>query len=127
MIISSPLSVPISKNKNFTLNLNKYRNAHYQILNSAKVNYKAVMYDQIMRLPEMEQIHISYILYPKTKALCDISNICSIHRKFFEDALTELGKIPDDNYKHIIGSSESFSNVDKDNPRVDICISTIKD
>jgi len=46
MKINSPLGVPVGR-KNFTLNLNVYRNAHYQILNKAKQNYKIFMSRQI--------------------------------------------------------------------------------
>jgi len=108
--------------KKFYLNLNAYRNADYHTLNTAKKNYKAIMSEQILKLDKMDKIHISYILYPKTKRLVDIDNVVSVHKKFFQDALVELGIIPDDDYTHVIGSSESFSHVDKDNSRVMIGI-----
>jgi hypothetical protein len=122
MILDSPLSVYASSKKDFSINLNEYRNSHYQILNKAKINYKAVMHQQIMKLPKMDKIKIHYTIYPETKRLCDIGNIVSITKKFFEDALVEFKRIPDDNYNHVIGSSESFGCVDKDNPRVVILI-----
>jgi len=122
MIIESPLEIWISHKDKFILNLNNYRNAHYQILNKAKKHYKEAVREQIELLEPMDRVHISYVLFPKTKRLCDIGNIISIHKKFFEDALVEFGKLPDDNYQHIIGSSESFGHVDKDNSRVMIGI-----
>lgn len=120
MLINSPLSVPLSKNKKFIMNLNNYRNAHYQVLNNAKIAYKGAMADQIANMRRMVKVRVHYTLYPKTRRLTDIGNVVSIHKKFFEDALVEFGKLEDDNYKHITSSSESFGEVDKDNPRVEI-------
>ena len=52
----------------------------------------------------------------------DISNVVSIHQKFFEDALVELGKLIDDSFTFISESSQSFGEISKDNPRVEITI-----
>jgi Holliday junction resolvase RusA-like endonuclease len=124
--IISPLSVPVSKNKKFIMNLNNYRNAHYQTLNKAKINYKAMVSDQIQKLEKAEQVSIEYILFPETKRKTDIGNVISIHKKFFEDALTELGIIPDDNYKHVVINVEQFGKVDKGNGRVEIFVRKLK-
>lgn len=50
----------------------------------------------------------------------DTGNVCSIHQKFFEDALTELGILTDDNYKVVQKSEFEFGSVCRDKPRVDI-------
>ena len=49
LMINSPLSVPVGKGK-FIINLNNYRNAHYQILNKAKKSYKLIINNQIKKL-----------------------------------------------------------------------------
>ena len=90
-----------------------------------KILYKSVMADQIAPLPVFDRIHLTYVLYPKTRRLCDISNVCSVHSKFFEDALVEMGKLSDDNYKFLPEVVYRFGSVDKDNPRVDIRITPI--
>ncbi len=118
----SPLSIPVSKSRKFILNMNNYRNIHYQSLNKAKINYKAAMAMQIKPLPELSKIIVQFTLYPKTRRLTDIPNVCSIHDKFLMDALTELGKIQDDNYLFHRGSKYVFGEVDKKNPRVEILI-----
>ena len=124
-MIVSPLKVPVSK-KFFILNLNNYRNAHYIVLNKAKINYKSLISNQVKKLPKFEKIEIHYVLYPGTKRRTDIGNVISIHKKFFEDALTEFGIIKDDDYKHIVRSSEEFGAVDKNNGRVEIFIKDIE-
>ena len=119
-IIVSPLKIQVSPIKWFTLNLNHYRNTHYQILNKAKINYKLLMREQIDSLPEYSKIEIKYILYPANKRLTDIGNVLSIHQKFFEDALVELGKIKGDTYIEIPKVIFKFGHIDKLNPRVEI-------
>lgn len=125
-IIKSPLEIPyaFSKKKNkevlFHLNLNVYRNKHYRVLNLAKIEYKERLKDTINCLPVFDRLAILYEVHMKSKRAFDVSNVGSIHSKFFLDALTELGKIKDDNYNFIPIECCTFGEVDKDNPRVDI-------
>lgn len=97
-----PTVVGLSKNKNWILNLNNYRNAHYQILNKAKVNFKHLVTKEISKLPVFKRIDsIEYSLYRDTHRHCDVANVCSIVDKFFCDALVEAQKLPDDNYEYL--------------------------
>lgn len=127
MKIISPLKVKQSKEKMFILNLNNYRNAHYMTLNKVKVEYKEAVREQVEKLPIYNKVMIHYEVYPKTQRRTDIGNVVAIHKKFFEDALVELGRIPDDSFDHVIGSSESFGCVDNTNPRVEIQIIEVTD
>ena len=43
----SPLKILKSKVREFILNLNQYRNTHYRVLNTCKINYKEHMKKQI--------------------------------------------------------------------------------
>lgn len=79
--------------------------------------------DQIDLLPELTTVSLEYILYPKTKRRTDLTNVLSIHSKFFEDALQD--KIPDDDYHHIPKVTYSFGEVDPGNPRVEIHITKL--
>lgn len=90
-----------------------------------KILYKSVMEDQIALLPVFDRIHLTYTVYPKTRRLCDISNVCSVHDKFFCDAIVDLGKLSDDNYKFLPEITYRFGEVDKNNPRVEILITPI--
>jgi len=119
-LIKLPLFVPINKSgKKYYLNLNKYRNTHYQTLNKAKVVFKEIVQNDINKLPSLDVIEINYLLFTGTKRLCDISNICSIVDKFFSDALVECGKLEDDNYLFLPKVSFEFGSIDKDDPRVE--------
>ena len=79
-----------------------------------------------MRFKEpFNKISITYTLYPKTKRRTDISNVLSIHSKFFEDSLVDHGLLVDDNYNYLPIVIFVFGKVDKENPRVDIEVKEI--
>jgi len=120
--IFAPLRVKVTKQKWFVFNLNQYRNAHYHILNKAKILYKEALQSQIEGLPNYgdKQIIVHYMLFTKDKRLCDLDNVLAIHSKFFQDALVECKKISDDTYQNIVGSTFEFGEIDKENPRVEI-------
>lgn len=118
----SPLRVMKNKKKDWILNLNNYRNTHHYTLNTTKVNYKREMEAQLSGLVLTTPICITYILYPKTHRKTDLGNVLSIHQKYFEDALTEYGCIPDDTYEHIPLVMFEMGEVDPEEPRVEIVI-----
>lgn len=122
----SPLKIKRVRAKPFMLNLNIYRNSHFHTLNNMKVAYKELMQEQIEQLPVFTHpIMVKYVLFVGNARLCDTHNICSIVAKFFTDALTEMGKIPDDNYTVIVEERFAFGGIDKANPRVTIYIKEI--
>src|SRR5690606_18008135 len=121
-IISLPLRIPISKKKKFSINLNYYRNAHYQELNKAKNKFTELVLDKIKHLPKMEGCSLEYVLYPANRQRCDVSNICSIIDKFFTDALVTCNRLEDDNYKLVPKVKYSFGAIDPKNPRCDVII-----
>ena len=122
MLISLPMTVRVSRKKNFSLNLNQYRNVHFLTLNRAKIVFKEMVKSTVTKLPLYNRIRLTYIAYPKTKRLFDAANVCSVVDKFFSDALVEFGKLPDDNYLHLPEIIYKFGNVDKQNPRVEVLI-----
>lgn len=126
-VVSTPLQVLCHRKSAFTLNLNQYRNAHYHLLDDAKKDFAKVVNPRIKAagLPSLVRIRMSFLLYPRTKQLCDVSNICCIVDKFFSDCLVAEGIIPDDNYKHVGPNAYGFGEVDKTNPRVDVIIESL--
>ena len=124
-ILISPLKILQTKTKYFTLGLNQYRNTHFRTLNTIKKRYKELMAPQILNLPVMDKVIMHYSLFPATKHLCDLDNKCSIIAKMVQDAIVELGKLPDDNYLHVIGVTMELGNIDKDNPRCEIKIKEV--
>lgn len=120
MIYNSPLKVMASKTKGWILNLNQYRNTYFRTLNAVKINYKEYMKSQIATGPSYKRVACIYTVYPPSKRSFDLGNVCCIHQKFFEDALVELGKLPDDNINHIPIVIYQFGKIDKLKPRVEI-------
>ena len=120
MIYISPLKVLASKVKSWILNLNQYRNTYFRTLNAVKINYKEQMQSQIAIGPGYNKVASIYTVYPGNKRLFDLGNVCCIHQKFFEDALVETGKLPDDNYTNIPLTVYVFGGIDTANPRVEV-------
>ena len=101
--------------------MNQYRNAHYRVSNKAKIEYKEFIKQQILkRKKKFGKMCIIYTVYQPTRRRFDIGNVCSIHQKFFEDALVELGRLDDDRYNYIPMCVFCFGGIDPSNPRVDI-------
>lgn len=78
-----------------------------------KVKYGEIMADEIDKLPVLGKVRITYTLNPKTKRLCDISNVCCIVDKFFCDCLVQMGKLEDDNYLLVPEVVYKIGEVDK--------------
>lgn len=120
-VITSPLYVYVGKKK-FMLNMNDYRNAHYQVLNKAKIEYKRLLRDEILQLPKMNVININYDVTLGDNRRHDGMNIVSVTSKFFLDALVEYGVLEDDNTKHVIHEEWNSRGVEKNNGKVEIYI-----
>ncbi len=125
MIIVAPLRIVRPRSKDWLINLNVYRNAHYMTLNGVKIKYRALVQDQIDLLSYMAKCRLNLVLFPKTRHRMDLTNMLCIQDKFICDALVESGKIDDDDYLHIIETTYSFGEVDKVNPRAEIHIQEI--
>ena len=90
-------------NKKFALNLNVYRNAHYQTLNKAKIIFKNQLlaeYPELLKI-KAQRAEIGYEIERNDNRKFDTMNIISIVDKFFLDALVEFECIPDDNYSYV--------------------------
>lgn len=124
--LSVPLFVMIPRKtmppKKYILNLNYYRNWHSMVSNNIKKAYKELCVDILDGLKFDSRITIDFTLWKATARKTDRANVLSIHEKFFCDALTELGCIPDDNDNFIVSQTYRTGGIDRKNPRVDITI-----
>lgn len=119
--IDLPLTIKLGR-KQYALNLNFYRNAYYRTLNDMKVKFTEEITPKILNLPFYKTVSLTYTLYPKSKRLCDVANVCSIVDKFFCDALVKNQKLEDDNYTIVKDVKYQFGEIDKENPRVTVTI-----
>lgn len=123
--IQSPLKIVRGKTRagklrEFNLNLNAYRNAYFRTLNESKHKYKEFIQDQLKDKPKYKRVAIVYKVFKGDARRYDIGNIISIHQKYFEDALVECGKLPDDKASNIPMVLYTDGGIDRDNPRVEI-------
>jgi len=118
-IVICPLKVNVSKRRHFILNLNGYRNAHYRTLSASKSAFFEAMKSQVKELPGWHRVSVRFTMFPQTKRRMDISNTCSIIDKYLMDVVVALGKLPDDDYRHVIKVSYHYGGVDKLRPRVE--------
>lgn len=119
--IELPLKIKIGR-KFYALNLNVYRNTHFQLLNKMKVDFHKLIKSKLEPLPKLSKVTLNYTLYPGSRRLCDVSNICSIVDKFFCDALVREGKLEDDNYQFIPQITYEMGSIDTENPRVTVTL-----
>lgn len=126
--IVAPLTISLprktKKDKVCSINLNSYRNWHYIVSNQIKREYKNQVASQLDGLLFDKPIKLHFVLYKSSNRKIDRANMLSVHEKFFCDALTECGCIVDDNDEYILETKYTTGGVDKDNPRVEILIST---
>ncbi len=140
MKIILPLSVPMPTKKQpdrvWVLNLNLYRNAHFQLLNKAKILWEDIVYRGCQTLKwndcfpstiDPGPYRFTYTVFPGSNRKFDLANVLSIVQKFTDDALINLKVIPDDSYKVIPEITYRFGGVDKANPRVELVITSLAD
>lgn len=125
MIIETfmPLYIEIGKRKHH-INLNNYRNWHYQLSNNIKKEYKSVVTNKLRRFDgiKFDTIEIEFTMHRGDTRKVDRSNVLSIHEKFFCDALVELGFLPDDNDNYILKTTYITGDVRKLTPGIAIKI-----
>lgn len=126
--ITLPLHIMIPRktkaDKKWILNLNNYRNTHYQVLSDAKIEYSKVVKKEIggVDWKIIEKAKIIFEYYHGSKRRVDKSNPCSIIEKFACDALTDIGLWVDDDSEHIPITEYRWGGVDKNNPRCELII-----
>ena len=119
-----PYFITINNNKH-ACNLNKYKSLHYRVTNAMKKEFKEIITDAVIDLPVMERVKIHYIIHYENKRLFDIDNIISIVSKYAQDALVELGRLEDDNYKYIVQITGTVGEINKQNPHIEMRIKEI--
>jgi hypothetical protein len=124
--ISVPLFVMLPRktkeDKKAIINLNNYRNWQFFVNNQIKQAYKESLKNNLKGLKFFQKISLTFVYYKGSNRKSDRSNVLSIHEKFFCDALTEYGCIPDDNDDFIEETRYRSGGLDKNNPRVEVLI-----
>lgn len=113
------------RGKTYSINLNQYRNWHPMVENSVKKKFTEIMFDQIKMLFFDQPIEVTYQVFKPTKRRLDKMNVVSITSKYVLDALVECHCIPDDNDDFVKEEHILPTEMDRDNPRVEVTIKTV--
>ena len=108
------------------INLNNYRNWHFIVNSKAKIAYSEQLKEVLSPLKFKKRISLHFVLFKGSKRKSDRANVLSIHEKFFCDALTHYGCIPDDDDEVIESTHYSGGGLDRENPRVEVYIKLLK-
>jgi Holliday junction resolvase RusA-like endonuclease len=127
--IISPLFVTLPrktvKDKRIALNMNTYRNLHHRISNDAKKAYSEALREQLEGLSIQTPVEVTYKVYKGSKRRLDKMNVVSVVSKFLLDSITEYGCWEDDNDDYVKKETIEPTELDRDNPRVEIIIKEI--
>ena len=121
-----PARIILGKNKktSFPLNANAFANKHHR----QKHNAKMIFYDYIKSLNLYDRkrgaydcpirLHLEY--YTERKPNFDMDNVYFGIHKFTADALTHIGLIADDTFRHVHHGTFKYMGIDKDNHFTDM-------
>ena len=127
--IISPLFVTIPrktvKDKRIALNMNTYRNLHHRISNDAKKAYSEALREQLRNLSIQTPVEVTYKVYKGSKRRLDKMNVVSVVSKFLLDSITDYGCWEDDNDDYVKTETILPTELDRENPRVEIIIKEI--
>lgn len=124
MKISIPLFVTLPRktmpDRKYIINKNNERNWHFIVSNQIKQKYKENLERQLLYLKFNKKISLIFTYFKASNRSSDRSNVLCIHEKFFCDALTHYGCIPDDNDEFIEETRYRSGGLDRENPRVEV-------
>ena len=127
--IISPLFITLPrktvKDKRIALNMNTYRNLHHRISNDAKKAYSEALREQLEGLSIQTPVEVTYKVYKGSKRRLDKMNVVSVVSKFLLDSITEYGCWEDDNDDYVKKETIMPTELDRENPRVEIIIKEI--
>ena len=127
--IISPLFITLPrktvKDKRIALNMNTYRNLHHRISNDAKKAYSETLREQLEGLVIQTPVEVTYKVYKGSKRRLDKMNVISVVSKFLLDSITEYGCWEDDNDDYVKKETIMPTELDRENPRVEIIIKEI--
>jgi len=114
--IKMPIHVELgkTKKKKYYLNLNIMRNQVGHVINNTKKEYKRIAYGTLPTNVYYENYSLIYELFLPNRLKRDVSNVCSVIDKFFNDALVELGIVPEDNYHYLRQITYKLGGYDED-------------
>ncbi len=125
----APLTVILprrtKKDKKVSINQNVLKNLHYISYNNAKIIYSEILRGQLEGLKISTPVEIDYQVFKASKRKSDKMNFVSMGSKFFLDAVTNYNCWEDDSDEFVKTEKLIPTELDKDNPRLEITIREI--
>jgi hypothetical protein len=121
--ISLPVAI-YKKGNRYSLNLNQYRNWHYQASNQIKSIFSGIVEDRLDFVFE-GPVMIKYQYYAPNRRKVDLMNVVSVVDKFFQDAMVNKGCIQADDTSIVKRVDARYSGIDREDPRIDVTIISI--
>lgn len=123
---SFPLGTRNTKGKWIPFSGSWYRNAHFHESNKQKIHYTEELAAKQLNYaaPIDGVVYSLFVLYKPNRRRLDLDNYTTVHKKFFNDAMVKYGIIKDDDVHTIPFQLSLYGGIDKENPRVDIYVST---
>lgn len=115
-----------AKTRKKSINLNLYRNLHFQELSNQKNHFHTRMVTTLEEIPPLGCVWLHYEIHPSHRGRLDTMNVTSIVDKYFSDSLTELGIIEDDDYTHVVFNSFCFGSVVRGEAYVSVTITELE-
>ena len=113
------------KDTKILVGMNWYRNAHFMNSNQIKKFYHELIFLKVLKSQRIKgSYQVEYLLYP-SNANCDLMNVVSVIDKFLNDALQDSGVVVNDNIKFYKSMIATVKEIDKENPRIEIIVSSI--
>lgn len=115
-----PIYFQQTKAKTVLVSMNAYRNWHYHTQNQFKTVFTDLLKPQLKGLnTHSSKYCVKYVLYYKNPT-CDLTNVCSLISKVFNDVLQAEGLVINDNVQWLKRETFEVGGQDKINPRVEI-------
>ena len=114
------------KDKKFIINLNQYRNWSWRVEGPIKKLYAEIAIPKLEGISFGLPIKLTLTMWKARNARIDRANVLCIHEKYFADALTKAGCIPDDNDIYIHSTHHYTGGIDRENPRVEITMQEVE-
>ena len=113
------------KDKRVYINLNTYRNLHHRVNNDVKKQYQEAMSPQLWGKTINTPVEITYKVFKASKRRLDKMNVVAVTSKYFLDAVTYFKCWEDDSDDYVKKETILPTELDRENPRVEITIKEI--
>ncbi len=119
--------VPMKRvaDKKYPINMNAYRNWHPMVESKVKKQFTEDLSDQLEGVVIQTPVEISYQVFKPTNRRLDKMNVVSITSKYTLDAVSFYGCWEDDNDEVVKTETILPTELDRENPRVEVIIKTV--